>query len=1095
MHAKTTATSGTAQSDRPERPASQSFVGRSSEVAQLVAALDQASAGRGSLVTLTGEPGIGKTRLLDELALRAEPRGCDVLVGRCWEEGGAPAYWPWIQVVRAAGGEFERLSPLQPDGAASDPDSQRFRLFDSVTRFLAGRAVDRPQVVLLDDLHAADKPSLLLLRFLSESITSARVLVVASYRPTDRRVRELADVLAGLARTGRRLVVAGLGLDDVAAYMEAVVGRRPSAALVARLHHITGGNPFFVSEVVRLLPAAGTDAPDDRIDDVLPRLPEEVRTLVRRRIDGLSDDAVSVLRQAAVVGREFDVGILGRTNRLTIGRLRDVLDEAVAAGVVVRRGESTRRYAFVHELVRETLYGDMPARKRMELHLAIGRGLENMHRADLDPHLSEIARHFDQAAPLADPSEAAEYVVRAGDRAAAVLAYEEAALHYGRGLELIDDEDSASAERRCELMLRLGDAYWRAGDTLNARSTFEEAAALARRLGAAELLGRAALGYVTGLGGFLLFARFEVGGTATELLEEALGALPERDSRLRALLLGRLAVEMYSANHPVERRLSISGAAIEMARRLGDREALGTALHARQWALATPDLIAERLATTDEMLRVASESNDMELAFLAHNARLNCHLELGDGPALGAALTAMAELADRARQPFFLWHVICLRVVEAAVEGRLADAERLAREALEIARMRHSVYADYMFQFAQMVAIRWAQGRLVELEDALAPHAERFPWVPRWREALLATELPDPGAARAELERHGRYGFADLPRDGLWLLRLSALAEASVLVGDERRAEQLYELLLPFGDRFALSYTQQFLGSVGVRLAMLARLLRRLDEAERHASAALERCLALGARPASVRARAELATILRARHDSGDTARADALLAAARAECEELGLDVLLERLEPPSGAGVAAVFRREGDFWTIAYGGTLLRLRDIKGLRYIATLLASPGKEIHVLELVTAGTNHERRASDPGLPGGLPGGAGPALDARAKAAYRRRLEELASELQEARDWSDPERAARIELEIDALTGELASAIGLGGRDRETASPAERARVSVTKAIQTALRSIRRESPELADHLAGSIQTGRFCSYAPRATTLPGWTL
>jgi tetratricopeptide (TPR) repeat protein len=850
MHAETTSSSRTLHADARQRT-SDAFVGRGREVAELDAALEQATAGRGSLVILTGEPGIGKTRLLDELALRAEPRGCDVLVGRCWEEGGASAYWPWIQVVRAAGGEFERLSPVQADGSTADPDSQRFRLFDAVTRFLADRGGDRPQVVLLDDLHAADKPSLLLLRFLSESITTERVLVVASYRPTDRRVRELADVLAELARAGRRIVVAGLGLDDLSAYMEAVTGRPPSPALVGRLHHITGGNPFFVSEVVRLLPAPAAGVPHDRVDDLLPRLPEEVRTLVRRRIDGLSPDAVSVLRQSAVVGREFDVGILGRTSRLTIGRLRDVLDEAAAAGVIVQDGQSKRRYAFVHELVRETLYGDMPARKRMELHLTIGHALENMHRADLDPHLSEIAHHFAQAAPLADPPEAVEYLVRAGDRAVAVLAYEEAAVHYGHALELTDDDDTASAEQRCELMLRLGDAYWRAGDTRGARETFEEAAALARRLGAADLLGRAALAYVTGLGGFLLFARFEAGGTAVELLEEALAALPEHDSRLCALLLARLAVEMYSANQPVERRLSISAAAIEMARRLEDREALGTALHARQWALATPDLIAERLATAEEMLRVATEESDGELAFLAHSARFNCLLELGDGAGSSAALSAMAELAERARQPFFLWHVVCLRVVEATVEGRLADAERLAREALEIARMRQSLYADYMFRFAHMVAIRWAQGRLGELQESVAPHGDRFPWVPRWRDALVAVELPDPGAARAEIERHARHDFVDLPRDGLWLLHLAALAEACVLVGDARRSEHLYELLLPFGDRHALSYTQQFLGPVALRLAMLARALGRIDEAERHASAALDRCLSFGARPAS----------------------------------------------------------------------------------------------------------------------------------------------------------------------------------------------------------------------------------------------------
>jgi hypothetical protein len=400
-----------------------------------------------------------------------------------------------------------------------------------------------------------------------------------------------------------------------------------------------------------------------------------------------------------------------------------------------------------------------------------------------------------------------------------------------------------------------------------------------------------------------------------------------------------------------------------------------------------------------------------------------------------------------------------------------------------------------MFQFAQTVAIRWAQGRLAELREALAQHAVRFPWVPRWRDALLAAEVPDAAAARAELERHGRQGFADLPRDGVWLLRLSALAEACVLVGDERRAEQLYELLLSFGDRFALSYTQQFLGSVGVRVAMLARLLGRLDEAEQHASAALERCLVFGARPAAIRARAELAAVLRARGGVDDAARADALLAETRAECDELGLGELLARLAPPPAARDSAVFRREGDVWTIAYDGTLLRLRDIKGLRYIAMLLATPGREIHVLELATAGTDNRRPVSDVDLPARFPDGAGPALDARAKAAYRRRLEELGAELQQARDWGDPERAARVEVEIDVLTGELASAVGLGGRDRETASPAERARVSVTKAIQTALRSIGRESPELADHLAESIQTGRFCSYSPRGAASPSWAL
>jgi tetratricopeptide (TPR) repeat protein len=1084
------------------------FVGRSRELEELRSTLDAAVAGHGALVLVTGEPGIGKTRLLEELSLYAETAGCDVLAGRCWEEGGAPAYWPWIQVVRAAGAEFERLAPPRPDRPAPDPDSERFELFDRATRFLSQRAGERPQLVLLDDLHAADTPSLLFLRFVSQSLLGARMLVVASYRQGDVRTRALAGIFADLARGGQHMVLSGLGPDEVAEYVRAVTGRAAPAALVARLHHVTGGNAFFLSEVVQLLAARSGDTVDDRVADALPRVPEEVRTLIRRRVAGLPGEAQTILRLAAVVGRQFGTGILGRTSRLTIGRLLDALAESVAAGLVVQDPENARGYAFVHELVRETLYADLPARRRMELHLAIGRALEDMHRSDLEPHLSEIARHFAAAAPLADPEEAADYLVRAGDGAAAALAYEEAALLYRRALELVDDEEDVAVAHRGELLLRLGDAQWRAGDTRSARGSFEEAAALARRLGAAELLGRAALGYVTGLGGFLLFGRFEAGGTGVELLEEALAALPTEDSRLRALLMARLAVEMYSADQEVERRIQLSSDAIAMARRLGDSEALGVALHARQWALDTPDLVADRLATTEEMLRVAAENGDGELAFLAHNARFNALLELGDGPGVAAEVRATSTLAERVRQPFYLWHATCLNVVEATLAGRFADAERLAAEALEIARLRQSVYADYVFNYAQAMAIRWAQGRIGELREAIAPHADRFPWVPRWRDALMAAETGDEAAARAEIERHAVNGFADLPRDGLWLLHLCSLAQACVLVDDRERGSQIYGLLLPFGGRQAITYTQQPFGPVAQRLGMLARMLGRLDEADEHYRAALAHCRSLGARPALARVLADRAGTLRLRDGPGDADRAAELIAEASALCEELGLDDLRVSLDghatglearAASRDSGEATFRREGEFWTIAFDGTLLRLRDVKGLRYLAVLLAVPGREVHVLELV-AESSPDRVEPDGAVPErGLTvaraGSAGPALDAGAKAAYRERLGELAEELEEARAWRDPERIAGLEAEVDALTGELVRAVGLGGRDREAASPAERARVSVTKAIRTAIRLIERESPALGEHLAASVRTGRFCTYAPPGEAPPDWTL
>jgi eukaryotic-like serine/threonine-protein kinase len=518
----------------------------------------------------------------------------------------------------------------------------------------------------------------------------------------------------------------------------------------------------------------------------------------------------------------------------------------------------------------------------------------------------------------------------------------------------------ADAARRCELCLQLGNAAWRAGDGRSARASFEEAARIARRLDAPELFARAALGYVTGLGGFLLFARFEVGDTGADLLEEALERLPVDDSALRARILARLAVEMYSADELVEQRLRLSEEAISTARRLRDSEALVTALHARHWALAPPDLVLERLANSEEILRVAGEIGSREMAFLAHNARFDAALERCDGDGVDVEIEAMAQVAEDLRQPFYRWHVDCLRVVRATLDGRFAEAEELANEALRLGRSHFSEYAGYVFGYAQIVAIRWAQGRLAQLRAVLAPHGERYPWVPRWRDALVAAECGDEEAARVELERHGARGFADLSRDGLWLIHLCALAECAVLIGEERRAADLHELLRPYAEHNAVSYTLQPFGPVALRLGMLARVLGRWEEAERQFETAARCCEGLGASAVRARVAFEHARMLIARGEGDDRARARELL-----------------------GEGV--------------------------------------------------------------------------------------------------QLADDSDATGLLARISALADEL--------------EPAERARVSVTKAIKTAIRAVRHESPELAEHLTASIRTGRFCRYAPPGAAPPRWRL
>ena len=1077
-------------------------MGRARELRDLVAALDEAGDGRGRLVLLSGEPGIGKTRLMQEVARQAADRGWQVAAGRCWEEGGAPAYWPWIQAVRALGGDFERLAAGA--GGSVDPETVRFRVFDAAAEFLVDVARRRPLVVALDDLHAADAPSLVLLRFVSERVAEAPVLVVGSYREHDMQQHEQPELFAELVRVASRVSLRGLATDDVHAYLVAVTGEEPAPAAAERLHTLTGGNPFFLGEVVRLVAADDLHTADAVVDRAR-RLPEEVRTLLRRRMAGLSDDAVRALSVAAVVGREFGLGVLQPTSQLSVSRLLDVLAEAGDAGVILEDPALPRRYAFAHELVRATLYEDLPLAERLELHGKIGAVLEELYRNDLDPHLSEIAHHLALAAPIGDSSAAVDYLVRAGDRATSLLAYEEAGAHYERALGLLDAGEGASSERRAELLLPLADARWRAGDTRAARASFEQAIQLARRLGDGEMLARAALGYVIGLGGFLLFARFEVGATGIGLLEEALAALPVEDSPLRARVLSRLAVELSPSNE-VERRLEASTEAIEMSRRLGDSEALVTALHARHWALGAPELAHERLEKTEEMLAVAAELGNEELAFLAHNSRFHCFLELCDGPGIDAEIAAVTELAERIRQPFYRWHGVCLQVIRATLDGRFADAERLAGEALRIARLRHSEYATYIYDYAQMLTIRWAQGRLDEYWPEIDGHGERFPWVPRWREALAAAERGDRNAAAAEIARHAGSGFADIPPDLFWLLRLSSLAEACVVAEDAARAGRLYELLLPFEDRNALSLTQQPFGPVALRLGRLAAMLEKWDDAERHFESALARCDLLGARAIRARVLFEYARTLLARSRVRDAERAARLLEEAKRLAEDLQLDGLLRRAEaltPHAGSRpwvsrAEARLTREGDFWTVAYAGETTRVRDVKGLRYIALLLATPGADVHVLELVAAANGSPDGGAAPvvgDVRGSRPADLGPVLDRRAKEEYRSRLEDLQSELEEAQRFADEERAARLEQEIDALVEGLARAAGLGGRDRPLSSPAERARVNVTKSIRTAIRLIEKDSPQLADHLTASIRTGRFCSYAPPGEAPPRWAL
>ena len=453
--------------------------------------------------------------------------------------------------------------------------------------------------------------------------------------------------------------------------------------------------------------------------------------------------------------------------------------------------------------------------------------------------------------------------------------------------------------------------------------------------------------------------------------------------------------------------------------------------------------------------------------------------------------------------------------MRALLEGRLEEAERLARGALEIGGLRQSEYVTYLFEHALLVAIRWMQGRLGELQEAIRFHGERYSSLARWRNALVAVELADERAARAEVERHALRDFTDRPRDGLWLLHLCGLAEACVLLGDERRAARLYELLSPYADRNAISMTTMPFGPVALRLGMVAAMLGRWEEAERHFQLAMERCTRLGAPAITARVLYERSRMLVARGEEADLASAAELLARAEGICRELDLPGVGDRvaalaasIDPSRDVAVAepsvpgAVFRREGDYWTVAYAGQTAHLRDMKGLHYLACLLRRPGREVHVLELVREAEACPPSPSGdcPPVPCLRPGSGDRGWTRPTASSIRRRRRPIGGGCATwRRIWRRPGPGAtrngppaprrRWTPSPRSCCERLASAVATGRCPRR---PSGRGSASPRPSGRRSGRPP--GCPALGDHLAASVRTGRYCSYAPPGEAPPAWS-
>ena len=428
---------------------SSDFVGRRQELAALKAALDEALSGQGRLALLVGEPGIGKTRTARELASYAETRGTRVLWGRCYEEEGAPPYWPWLQSLRSYIQEQtpEQLQSEMGPGAADiaevlpeirhkftdleprptlEPEQARFRLFDSITTFLKNAAQSQPLMLVLDDLHWADKPSLLLLQFLAREMGGSRLLVVGTYRDVElSRQHPLSDTLAQLSREPvfRRELLGGLSREDTGDFVEVAAGLRPPQGLVESIYLQTEGNPFFIGEIIKLLAEQGELREGEIGESPTIRIPEGVREVIGQRLNRLSEQCNRTLVTAAVIGREFDFRLLNALrDDLTEASLLELVDEALAAHVIEELPKGRERYQFSHALIQATLSEELSTSRKVRLHARIGEALEELYGVEAGDHASELAHHFAEAEAVMGTGKMVHYYLLAGEQALASYA-------------------------------------------------------------------------------------------------------------------------------------------------------------------------------------------------------------------------------------------------------------------------------------------------------------------------------------------------------------------------------------------------------------------------------------------------------------------------------------------------------------------------------------------------------------------------------------------------------------------------------------------------------------------------------------------------
>ncbi len=882
------------------------LVGRDRELAVLDKALIESASGRGRIVLVAGEPGIGKTRLAEAVVERARARGSLVGWSRSFEAEGVPAFWPWVQIVRgvaervaddalrgAAGtgaGEIARLVPeLAPRLGVADPEPStgRFAVYDAVSRLLVGLSAAAPIVVVLDDAQWADVASLRLLEYVAGEIRSARVLVVTAFREAEQG-ESLGATLATLAPLPHteRIAVGGLPEGDVGRIVAGVLDREPDAELVSVVAQRTGGNPFFVRELVRLIESGSGES------DVVP---PTVREVIDRRLARLPDAVRALLSAAAVAGREFDVRVAASVASLSEDDALDAIDDAVAARLV-DEGDVIGRYAFAHALVQETIVASLSRTRRARLHAALADLLLPRAEAGHPELLPEVAHHALEGALPGREANAVALAAKAAGVAIRGLAFEDAADLCERALAIagrLPDSDPV----RFDLQLALGWARRDGGDDVAGRAALRDALETARRLDDADRFARASIGFSGSVWWSWWTDLGYVDADAVAALEEAVERLPTAPSRRRVEVLGRLASQLYFDPTARARREAASREAVDAARALGDDRTLANALVHRHAAIWEPGRPAERFEIAVELTEIGRRLRWPATQLLGHQLQYSAALERNDGREFEAQVVAADEFAARTA-PHLRIHQDWAESMVALLRGDLAAAERIMNAVFESTARWDP--AEAMRTWATHIGqLRYDQGRFAELVEPLRNLSSTEEVATGWQSGLVLMLAADGRVDEARAEWKALLAMEDAPDDSnlSWLFNDGLRAEAAYLLGDRDVAATLLDRLTPLlGLNIVLFTRELYAGPVSLCVGSLESCLERWPDAIAHLTQAVDETSALGARSWRARSLLRLGEALAASGDTASGQRAADVLAEARREAETLGMSALARR-------------------------------------------------------------------------------------------------------------------------------------------------------------------------------------------------------